>query len=375
MSDLIEILRSVFLRPLGDFKKISTVLIDLERMKIGIPGDITLKKQPREGIPIDRSGDVDGQKRISFENLSLSHQDGRLRGAATLSLEGDAPWVEPLKINVNLKSAQISRSEMPLIIKSQGSSYKLAAQTHLPEAHLRGQVQLSVITYDWVLHVHYDNKRVANAVEKAMAHRGQDGTVGDLADQFRYPGLDLSAVFRVTLPFSLPLLGKEINLSEMSFSAPTTRPLRNPLPGAVFPMPHRYRMSGLGTLMRPGILTDVWTPALWGYSRADFDETRGSSLSLALVPSINADGASLLEKFPLYGYLEYYRIHKISDGLELGFRFSLSPSSLDLTRLRTSSKQDEDVLMQYKDYIKGLEDNARLSTIANFEVLGRHNWF
>jgi hypothetical protein len=363
MGECIELGKSVLLRPCSDLTGFAPVLVDLQRMMAGLGGDLTLSQWAAGGTPPGQSVSPSNQSALRLKTPALTYRNGSLQGAGTLSVGSNYPnhLIDPLDIDVRLLGADVSISDRPLLLQTPGLGS--------PEAKLHGQARfLSIFTTDWRLQVHYDNNRLSRAVETALARRGGQGSLNNLGQELRYPGFDLSAVVRA----SLPLLG-EIPVSKLSFSAPTTRPIGNPLPGAAFPIPYRYQIGGL-VPTPPGTLFDTWAVGL-GYSRSNFTATRGTSFNAAILPTISVEGgSSLLERFPVYGYLEYYRIHKVSEGLDLGFRFTLSPSSVDLARLRGSTKQDEDVLTQFRTGTKELEEKARARTMINFEIVGRHNW-
>lgn len=372
MGDCFKLGRSVSLRPCSDFTGFSNVLVDLQRMVAGFGGDLDLKKSPVDGTPPGKPVSPSNQSRLVLETPTLTFRDGNLRGAGTLSIGSNYPShiVDPMKIDVRLSGTKLSISDTPLIIRGQGRQGNISYGVNvdgkvLPEAELNGQARfLSIFTTDWRLRIHYDSKKLSSAVEATIARGGKQGTLNNLGSELRYPGFDLSAVTRATLP----LLGN-IPISKLSFSTPTTRPLHRPLPGSVLPIAYRYKMGGV-VPTPPGTLFDTWAAGL-GYSQSDFNAKRGSSLNAAILPSISLEGgSSLVEKFPVYGYLEYYRIHRVSDGLDLGFRFTLSPSSVDLARLKGSSRQDEDSLMRFRTEAGDLEQKTRSRTMINFEILG-----
>ena len=373
MGECIKLNESSVLRPCGDdLTGFSTILVDLKRMVAGFTGDINLKKSSVDGTPPGKPVSSGNQTAIVLEKPTLTLRDGQLRGTATLSIGSNYPSHinDPLKIDVSLKGMDFKLSETPLVIQSQGRagniSYGIDAEGKvLPEAQINGQARfLSIFTTDLSLRIHYDNKKLSQAVEAAIEKGGKEGTLNNLGSELRYPGLDLTALTKITLP----ILGK-VPISKLSFSAPTTKPLQRPMPGSVFPIPYRYKMGGL-VPTPPGTLFDTWAVGL-GYSQSDFNGTRGSSFNAAILPTISVDGASsLVEKFPVYGYLEYYRIHRVSEGLDLGFRFTLSPSSVDLARLKGASREDEDSLMRFRTEASDLEQKTKARTMANFEVVG-----
>jgi hypothetical protein len=237
----------------------------------------------------------------------------------------------------------------------------------LPEVEARGTVKaLGIFHTDWSLTLKYDHRRVAAAVEAALANP-KGNTAGKVADELRHPGFDLRALVRATLP----LVGK-VPVSKVKLSAPTTRPLPLPPLGASFPFPHAYTVSGV-VPAPPGTLFDVWAVGL-GHTRSRADAASGSSFTAAVLPTISVEGKTLLERFPVYGYLAYSHVRRVSDGLDLGFRFTLSPSTLDLAKVRAESTTDEGTLVQFVRQVREVEDQSRTKTLFNFELFGRHDW-
>jgi len=267
-----------------------------------------------------------------------------------------------MEIDVDLLGLDVSVSNTPLLIQGQGHqgnfSYGLKAQGRvLPEVQIHGTAKLSILTTDWRLQLHYDNRQLSNAIEKIITNSGKNGTFSDLGNQLRYPGFDLSAAVRI----SLPVIGQTA-ISKISFNAPTTQPLSKPLPGAAFPIPYHYEASRI-LPTPPGTLFDIWAVGL-GYSQSDFNAARGSSFNCVGVPIIAPN------KLSVNVFIQYYRVHRISEGLDLGFRLTVSPDSNDLAQILGSSKQEESALMEFRAKAKEFEENARLKTMASFEILG-----
>lgn len=374
MSDLLDLARDLYLKARDRSFWVSNVLIDLKRLTVAVDGDVTVSKSAVDGTPPGLPVSAANTTSLRLENPILKLVDGTLRGSATLVLPSSAPdrVSDPFKMDVQLSAVDVKLSQTPLVVRAGGRlgplRYGAAAGGRvLPQVRARGTLKaLGIFHTDWSLTLKYDHRRVAASVEAALAAPSRR-TAGKVADELRHPGFDLTAVVRA----ALPLVGK-VPVSKVKLSAPTTRPFPLPLLGASFPFPYAYTVSGV-VPAPPGTLFDVWAVGL-GHTRSRADAASGSSFTAAVLPTISVEGKSLLERFPVYGYLAYSHVRRVSDGLDLGFRFTLSPSTLDLAKLRAGSTTDEGTLGQFVQQVRELEDQTRTKTLFNFDLFGRHDW-
>lgn len=374
MSDLLDLARDLYMKARDGSFWVSNVLIDLKRLAVALDGDVTISKSAVDGTPPGLPVSADNTTSLRLENPTLRLVDGTLRGSATLVLPSAAPdrVSDPFKMDVQLSAVEVKLSQTPLVVRSGGRfgpfGYGVTAGGRvLPQVGVRGKLKfLSIFHTDWSLTLRYDHRRVATAVEAVLA-KPSGTSAGKVVDELRHPGFDLTAVVRA----ALPLVGK-VPVAKVTLSAPTTRPFALPLLGASFPFPHVYSVSGV-VPTPPGTLFDIWAVGL-GHTRSRYDAARGSSFTAAVLPAISVEGKSMLERFPVYGYLAYSHVRRVSDGLDLGFRFTLSPSTLDLAKLRAGSTNDQGTLELFVESVRRLEDQTRTKTLFNFDVFGRHDW-
>ncbi len=368
MGSFLEMAKSILLKAKNKKEILPPLKLDYKNLVAGFAGDLAFG-------PLRAADPADGTV-FKLEKPMLYYRDGNLKGWATLSVPGTPSHLnDPLKIDLRMNSVDIGVSGEPVVLSFRNHSHNgvqigVGAQAPVaPEANFRGQARmLGIVTTDWRLRIGYDSNRLSQAFQQVIDSRGSKKSVTNAQAELGNPGFDFSALAQV----SLPLIGK-VPLSKLSFNAPTTRALKNPLMGSSFRFPYSYRAAGM-VPTPPGTLFDIWAAGL-GYSSASFNATRGKTFNVALLPSISVEGKSLVEKFPVYGYLEYSRIKKVHEGLEVGFRLTLSPSSVDFARLRGSSQRDQADIVELTNRVrKLLEDKSKPKSMFNLEVFGRHGW-
>ena len=136
----------------------------------------------------------------------------------------------------------------------------------------------------------------------------------ELGQEFSHPGFHLVGGLG---------LGP-VPLSHFEVTAPTTRPIPRPLPGAPTNFPST--IGAYGTVIAPaGSITQVPVPAFGGlYSR--FNEREGFSAIGGLLPTISPEsisaGRPFAAQFPVYLFAEVSYVRRVSDSLDLGVRVS-----------------------------------------------------
>lgn len=167
--------------------------------------------------------------------------------------------------------------------------------------------------------------------------------ITQFANEISHPGFTLTG--GLNLGF-LPL-------TRFSAEAPTTVPLERPLTGAPTAYPLRY--SAYGAVIAPkGSLFDTAVPAV-GYTYSNFGEKSGTSFTSALLPSLSlsaiSEGKPVVERFPVYAYISYSRVQKVSKDVDLGIRFTVQVSTGQLFGGGKSPAETSvtDAIGQYQD--------------------------
>jgi len=392
----------------------SAVLDVSPRLIVGhLLENVDLSSTTRPGTPPEAAPTAENQQRISLVNptVTLDPSTGRLRGWATLSVGTEYP--------LNLRGPTDLRVEI--------ESTELGTFT--------GQLGYGPLHADFRLRFHYDTARLEEAVHGAFAPRGGfqafwvrlqailrgaapgirlgsvDGALQDLlravqlgqidtaafatrvislvgqsipagatldsvrtalsnlADELRHPGFTLTGSAG---------LGP-IPLSFFRATAPTTTPLARPLYGAPAAFP--ITSSAGGVIVAPaGAITSVAVPAL-GYTRSSFGARSGSSITAALLPTLSPSaisaGESLARQFPVYAYVEYNYVRRVSNDLDVGVRLTVQVSTPELAPAAPPAADPAARLQQtIQDYQSGTTaadkpptPNVGLSVVGRFNAL------
>ena len=339
-------------------------VVDLspQRFVLHLLDSLVLSSAPRSGTPPYALERPENQARTRLLNptLIIDPTTGRLHGRSTLSIESDYPasYKTPTDVDVQIDSTELG--------------------------HFSGRLAYGPLHADFTLRLGYDTQRIERALSPAFA------PVGGLAEFSSHlrailhdsvPGIRLESVadalqdlaravlsgdiqaatfvsrtidlVRKSLPpgFSVARLRTALNhlvtelthpgfnlrgtfglgplpLGTFAASAPTTVPLARPLPGAPAAYPLAYWAGGV-IIAPAGAITRTAVPA-FGYTRSEFDATRGWSVTSAVLPTLDPTGKDLVHLFPVYGYLEVSHVRRVSDGLDVGIRFTAQVSSLDV---------------------------------------------
>jgi hypothetical protein len=389
-------------------------------MMLSILDNIDLYSWTRPGTPPGAELDAEHQARISLisPRINFDTRSGQLRGEATLSIGSDYPPVfkPPTEVDVSIRATDVGqfsgrlgygplqtdfnltlhydtdRLEQALrpVFAPEGGGRGLWSrfQAILQEANVpseriggfsetlqsllnalvSGQLQVDVFVTRTVNLVRDSIPAGANLESLQTALR-------QLATEFTHPGFTLSGGLRLG---PLPL-------TRFSAEAPTTVPLARPLFGAPAPFP--LTSSAAGVIIAPaGSLFDIPAPA-FGYTRSAFGAASGTSFTGAALPTISPESISAGERtvtwFPVYSYLEFSHVRRISEDLDIGARVILQVSSLDVDRWlgggETGSRDPAERLAQtIQDYQETREPGVTPAPIRpniGLTVFGRFNAF
>jgi len=279
--------------------------------------------------------------------------EGALRGASVLSIPSGygERLSAPLEIPVRLTSTRLDLSRDALHTLS-----------------LSGEGNIGIIRGDFKLRIRYDSGQLA----RIGAHAGRvaasgdkqsekdprvtkrDEATKDLLGELKGRSFDFSGVVAP----AIPLIGKILKTRMRVWSPDTTR-LAHPLMGARESLlPDFLAERATGYRFKYVIPTPAGslfeTPMFgYGYTEAFFGERSGHSFTLAGLPTFSpaaiSQGESGWRQFPVYGYLEYYKVWRVSDGLDLGIRFTASASTADLADKKRSEDQYRQLVLDAKD--------------------------
>lgn len=335
---------------------------------------VALQTRTRPGTPPGAEADPANQAAIRLLHpiITFDPATGALRGRAVLSMESEYPSMlkGPTDIDVDITSTEIGQFSGRLGYGPLEADFNLRfhydtgrlEQALRPVATPEGGFaglwsRFQAILRDTVPGVRLESvsdalhsllqaliarniqavefaTRTAELVRQSMpAGANLEGlriAARQLADELLHPGFTLTG----GLGLQVPLFGR-LPLSRFSATAPTTAPLERPLLGAPTAYPLTY--SAYGTIIAPpGALTRTAVPA-FGYTRSEFGERRGQTLTAAALPTFSppaiSAGAPFVEQFPVYLYAEYSRVHRVSNDLDLGVRLTLQVSTPELPTL------------------------------------------
>lgn len=344
IGDVVDRLSHLFLQditytPLNDLEYQSTFRLSMPSLLVGSLKSIPLSSSTIEGTPPEQAPNDSNQAQIKVVNplLKFNMKEGTLTGKTVLQIDSSYPKhiTDPMNIEVNLTSTRIDFSRGP-----GDSTYTL------PFAQLQGDAKWGPIQTDFKLRLHVDGERLLRSVTDS---KSVSGALNQGKKELTHPGFDFSAVVHA----AIPLIGK-IPLTKIAASAVSTVPRDHPLTGAPTSFAMDYRMYGV-IPTPPGSLFDVPAVGL-GLTQGSFGESRGYSLTAAFLPTfsptaMSAPGATMLEKFPAYGYMELYGVTRVSDGLEIGARLTVAPSSLDVANMLNLRKPDLDPNSEMKGMV------------------------
>jgi hypothetical protein len=282
LGSRLQIPSSLRISSIGGLGREPSFLLDLSPDElIGVLlGSIDLHSSTRPGTPPDDVSDASRQRiRLVNPVLRLEPSAGRLSGAATLSIDSEYPaaFKGPTEVDVRISSSSLGR--------------------------FSGRLDYGPLHSDFQLSLRYDTGRLARSLSEGLSELGAEAT---------HPGFRLSGGVRLG---PLPI-------SSFSADAPTTRPLDRPLPGAPAPFPVTVRAGGV--IVAPaGSLVQTAAPAL-GYTYASYGARSGTSFTAAALPTLSpasiSAGRGLAESFPVYGFVEFTHVRRVSEGLDLGLR-------------------------------------------------------
>ncbi len=386
-------------RSLRGSSSMFNVSLGPQQMIGALLGNLDLYSWTRPGTPTDLAIDPATQARISLVNPVVSYNPslGVLRGSAILSVGSGYPEIlkAPTELNVSFESNELG--------------------------HFSGRIGFGPLVSDFNLRLHYATERLEQAVSPAFAPQGGfsgfmanlrtilrasvpgirlgrfsesiqtfwrslvggniDGAqfasrildllagsipasadvdalrtaLANLANEITHPGFSLSGSLGL---FGIPITG-------FSAEAPTTVPLERSLLGAPAPFPLSFSAGGI-ILAPPGSITDVAVPAL-GASYTSFDESSGTSATIAALPSISTDAISLgdpfVNQFPVYAYAEVSHVRRINDGLDLGVRVTVQVSTPELFSPAQQEFNFDDALTRtIQDYQSAQTGTSALTT-------------
>jgi hypothetical protein len=329
---------------------------------------IDLHAWTRPGTPPGLESDPASQARISLINPTVTFDTttGTLRGRGTLSIGSDYPLTvkPPTDVSVEFASSQLGQfsgrlgygplhADFTLRLHYDTARFEQALRpVFAPEGGFAGfWARFQVILRDTVPGI--DLGGASEALQSLLRSvmtgevRGADFATRTLAllSASIPAGADLDRLRSALVSFAAEIthpgftlagglgLGP-IPLSRYTVTAPTTVPLSRPLYGAPAAFPLSYR--AYGTVLAPaGSVTSVAVPA-FGYTSASFGATSGTSLTAAVLPTLSpaaiSAGEPLARQFPIYAYVEFSHIRRISSDLDLGLRLTLQVSTPDLAR-------------------------------------------
>lgn len=364
-----------------------------------ILGELTLASSTRAGTPENRTNDPDAQQRIRLRNtiLRLDPSSGRIRGTATMVVGTEYPehLKSPMEIDVRIESTELGaftgtlgygplhadfqlrlsydtsrleRAVSPIFAPSGGFAGFWASLTGIlrraaPGIDLTGSVGdgLSSLATE-VLAGRMNGARFASETLSLLAQSIPAGVdlaalrraLSELVEEVTHPGFSLTGGLG---------LGP-IPLSRFSVTAPTTRPLDRPLPGAPTAFPST--IGAYGTVIAPaGSITQVPVPAFGGlYSR--YGERTGFSAIGGLLPTLSPESISLgrpfAAQFPIYLFAEVSYVNRVSGSLDLGVRVS---GQLSTPQLLGPTPPTTDPAEQFREthrnYLESQNLNAPLS--------------
>ncbi len=360
---------------------------------------IDLHTWTREGVPPGRALDPKTQARIALVNsqLQLSPTSGEISGWAKLSIGSDYPphLITPTVVDAQVRTTGLGR--------------------------LRGRIGYGPLAADFTMKLQYDTTRIKRAIEPATSGtpleigtrlaaivggvtrgrlRGIDANtlrdwLGSVArrdmslDEFQEcattllttrlgpnaeVGLLLTALRNLANELAHPgfrltgsagfdpwgLLGGVRLPTGFRASAPTTVPRKLPLLTAPTSFPISYLAGGV-IPTPPGSLFDV--PALGiGATGAAFGERTGGAFTAAFLPRLDPDAISEKlsgwNKFPVHAYVELSGVTRVSEGLELGLRFTAQISTAELFGSTGSGKDPEARHRALVDTLQGIDDTS-----------------
>lgn len=272
-------------------------------------GDITISSSAKDGVPVDKQHLESSRAEIKILRPTFSVDfDGDGRGVADLSIEDKYP----------------DRLSSPLV---------MPIRFRTSNRGISGDLRLGPITVDFDVNVSYDTARLAGVIVKALSLGEPTSIPADLLKELSHPNIIGRAAVELTLVESIPFLN-EIMISLLDYRIEARQIAGGRLMGALLNTPYAYRTIGLIPIPPGGFKSYPLLGA--GYTHSDFGAKGGWSFTAGALGLPNTDAISagdMGKAMTGYVYVEYFRVKRVTSGLDLGVRVTLMDSTLDSTRV------------------------------------------